>query len=74
MRPKRDNLKVGGHQASSASLATILTALYLRVLQPQDRVAVKPHAGPIFHALMYLMGRQSRENLERFRAFGGIQV
>jgi len=73
VRPKRDGLKVGGHQASSASLVTILTALYLRVLQPQDRVAVKPHAGPIFHALQYLMGRQNKENMKRFRALGGVQ-
>lgn len=73
VRPKRDGLKVGGHQASSASLVTILTALYLRVLRPQDRVAVKPHAGPIFHALQYLMGRQSVENMKRFRSLGGVQ-
>lgn len=73
IRPKRDGLKVGGHQASSASMVTILTALYLRVLQPQDRVAVKPHAGPIFHALQYLMGRQNKENMKNFRALGGVQ-
>jgi len=73
VRPKRDGIKVGGHQASSASLVTILTALYLKVLQPQDRVAVKPHAGPIFHALQYLMGRQNKENMKRFRALGGVQ-
>jgi pyruvate dehydrogenase E1 component len=73
VRPKRDPVKVGGHQASSASLATIMTALYMRVLQPQDRVAVKPHAGPVFHALQYLMGRQTEDNLKRFRSFGGIQ-
>ena len=73
VRPKRDSIKVGGHQASSASVATILTALYVKVLEPQDRVAVKPHAGPAYHALMYLMGRQTRENLEKFRSFGGVQ-
>jgi len=73
IRPKRDGLKVGGHQASSASLVTILTALYLRVLRPQDRVAVKPHAGPVYHALQYLMGRQNKDNMLNFRAFGGIQ-
>lgn len=73
VRTKRDGLKVGGHQASSASLVTILTALYLRFLQPQDRVAVKPHAGPIFHALQYLMGRQNKENMKNFRALGGVQ-
>ena len=74
LRPSRDGLKVGGHQASSASVATLMTALYLDVLRPQDRVAVKPHAAPVFHALQYLMGRQSREKLERFRAFGGAQA
>src|SRR5215210_3666315 len=54
LREKTDGLKVGGHQASSASLATIMTALYGAVLRPQDRVAVKPHASPVFHALQYL--------------------
>src|SRR5919112_2692034 len=51
LRPSRDGVKVGGHQASSASVATIMTALYLNVLRPQDRVAVKPHASPVFHAI-----------------------
>lgn len=74
LRPADDlDVKVGGHQASSASMATILTALYFRALRPQDRVAVKPHAAPAFHAIQYLAGRQSREQLERFRAFGGAQ-
>ncbi len=73
LRPNRDGLKVGGHQASSASLATLMTALYFDVLRPQDRVAVKPHASPVFHAIQYLLGHQSREKLQRFRAFGGAQ-
>ena len=73
LRPSRDRLKVGGHQASSASVATLMTALYLDVLRPQDRVAVKPHAAPVFHALQYLLGHQSVDNLERFRALGGAQ-
>jgi len=73
LRPNRDGLKVGGHQASSASLATLMTALYFDVLRPQDRVAVKPHASPVFHAIQYLLGHQNREKLERFRAFGGAQ-
>ena len=73
LRPGRDGLKVGGHQASCASLATLMTALYFDVLRPQDRVAVKPHASPIFHAIQYLLGRQPREKLERFRAYGGAQ-
>ena len=73
IRESRDGLKVGGHQASSASLATILSALYFGVLRPEDRVAVKPHASPAFHAIQYLFGRQSRTQLEKFRAFGGAQ-
>jgi pyruvate dehydrogenase E1 component len=73
LRPSRDGLKVGGHQASSASVATLMTALYLDVMRPQDRVAVKPHAAPVFHALQYLLGHQSRDKLERFRALGGAQ-
>jgi pyruvate dehydrogenase E1 component len=73
LRPNRDGLKVGGHQASSASVATLMTALYFDVLRPQDRVAVKPHASPVFHAIQYLLGHQTREKLEGFRAFGGAQ-
>ncbi len=73
LRDNADGVKVGGHQASSASLATIMTALYFGVLRPEDRVAVKPHASPVFHAIQYLLGNQSREKLEGFRAFGGAQ-
>src|SRR5688572_1386240 len=74
VRPSRDGLKVGGHQASSASALDIMTALYFDVLRPEDRVAVKPHASPVFHAIQYLLGRQSRESLMRFRALGGAQA
>ena len=73
IRPNVDGLKVGGHQASSASVVTLMTALYMDVLRPSDRVAVKPHASPVFHAIQYLLGRQTRDKLERFRAFGGVQ-
>ena len=73
MRESSDGLKVGGHQASSASLATIMTALYFHTLRPQDRVAVKPHAGPNFHAIQYLLGRQTRDKLENFRGYKGAQ-
>ncbi len=73
VRANEDGLKVGGHQASSASLSTILSALYFAVLKPQDRVAVKPHASPIFHAIQYLLGNQTREKLENFRGLGGAQ-
>ncbi|MGC3938714.1 transketolase [Roseobacter sp. EG26] len=70
---EKDEIKVGGHQASSASMVTIMTALYFAALRPEDRVAVKPHASPVFHALQYLMGNQTRENLENFRGYGGAQ-
>src|SRR5215208_1967955 len=73
LRESIDGLKVGGHQASSASLVTVMTALYFQVLKPPDRVAVKPHASPVFHAIQYLFGNQTKENLERFRGFGGAQ-
>ncbi len=73
IRPNVDGVKVGGHQASSASLATILSALYFGVLKPEDRVAIKPHAAPVFHAIQYLFGRQSRDKLQRFRGYGGAQ-
>ncbi|MGH6715694.1 MAG: transketolase [Bradyrhizobium sp.] len=73
IRPIADGLKVGGHQASSASLATIMSALYFSVLRPEDRVAVKPHASPVFHAIQYLFGRQTRDKLENFRGFKGAQ-
>ncbi len=73
LRPKADGIKVGGHQASSASMVSIMTALYFSVLRPQDRVAVKPHASPVFHAMQYLMGNQSREKMEGFRGYGGVQ-
>ena len=73
LRDSGDDLKVGGHQASSASLAAVMTALYFDVLRPEDRVAVKPHASPVFHAIQYLLGKQTREKLENFRGFGGVQ-
>ncbi len=73
IRPNRDGLKVGGHQASCASMTTIMSALYFNVLRPNDRIAVKPHASPVFHAVQYLFGNQSREQLEQFRAMGGAQ-
>jgi pyruvate dehydrogenase E1 component len=73
LRDSRDGLKVGGHQASCASMTAIMAALYFHALGPNDRVAVKPHAGPVLHAIHYLLGTQSREQLENFRGFGGMQ-
>lgn len=73
VRANHDGLKVGGHQASCASLATLMTALYFAVLRPEDRVAVKPHASPVFHAIQYLFGNQTREKIAGFRAYKGAQ-
>lgn len=73
VREKRDGLKVGGHQASCASMTAIMAALYFHALGPNDKVAVKPHAGPVLHAIHYLLGNQSREAMERFRGLGGVQ-
>ncbi len=70
---EKGRIKVGGHQASSASMNAILNALYFDVLRPEDRVAVKPHASPVFHAIQYLLGNQSRQQLKDFRALGGAQ-
>ena len=73
VRENEDGLKVGGHQASCASMTAIMAALYFHALRSNDRVAVKPHAGPVLHAIHYLLGSQSREALENFRGFGGAQ-
>jgi pyruvate dehydrogenase E1 component len=72
-RDTGDGVKVGGHQASSASLVTVMTALYFAHLDAPDRVSVKPHASPVFHAIQYLLGRLDRSYLPALRAFGGLQ-
>jgi pyruvate dehydrogenase E1 component len=73
IRHSEDGLKVGGHQASSASIVSIMVALYFKILQSEDRVAVKPHAAPVFHSIQYLLGNQTKDKLENFRGFGGAQ-
>jgi len=73
IRPSMDGIKVGGHQASSASIISIMVALYFKILNSEDRVAVKPHAAPVFHSIQYLLGNQTLDKLEKFRAFGGAQ-
>ena len=73
LRPSRDGLKVGGHQSSSASVVSVMTALYFHSLRAQDRIAVKPHASPVMHAIQYLLGQEELEQLQRFRALGGAQ-
>ncbi len=72
-RDTADGVKVGGHQASSASLVTVMTALWFAYLEAPDRVAVKPHASPVFHAIQYLLGNLDRSYLTRLRALGGLQ-
>src|SRR5262249_30101710 len=73
VRDSSDGLKVGGHEASSASLVSVMTALYLSDLDASDRVSVKPHASPVLHALEYLLGRLDRTSLTTLRDFGGLQ-
>jgi pyruvate dehydrogenase E1 component len=73
IRDNADGLKVGGHQASCTSMTALMAALYFHALGPNDRVAVKPHAGPVLHAIHYLLGSQSLEALQNFRGFGGAQ-
>jgi pyruvate dehydrogenase E1 component len=73
VRPNPSGLKVGGHQASSASLATIMTSLWFRHLRPADRVSVKPHASPVLHAVNYLLGELDEKYLTTLREFGGLQ-
>jgi pyruvate dehydrogenase E1 component len=74
VRPNADGLKVGGHQASSSSIAGLLTALYFDALRPEDLVAVKAHASPAFYAIQYLRGRLTAEALRELRTFGGLQA
>nr|MBA2520795.1 pyruvate dehydrogenase [Chloroflexia bacterium] len=73
VRPNPEKGKVGGHQASSASVVTILTALYFHYLRAGDRVSIKPHASPVFHAAQYLLGNLDRKYLTTLREYGGLQ-
>jgi pyruvate dehydrogenase E1 component len=74
IRPNPDGTKVGGHQASSASMVTLMTALYFHFLEAGDRVSVKPHASPVFHAIHYLLGQLPRDYLTQLRAYKGLQA
>ncbi|WP_374727431.1 transketolase-like TK C-terminal-containing protein [Haloactinomyces albus] len=73
VRPNPTGLKVGGHQASCASMVSLMTSLWFRQLRPQDRVSVKPHASPVLHAINYLLGGLDESYLTELRAFGGLQ-
>ena len=72
-RPNPSGIKVGGHQASSASMVSLMTALWFDALGPDDRVSVKPHASPVFHAISYLLGNLDARYLPRLRELGGLQ-
>jgi pyruvate dehydrogenase E1 component len=74
IRPNRDSIKVGGHQASCASVVSLLTAYYFAAAEPGDLIAIKPHASPVYHAIQYLLGNLSRERFLQFRSFGGLQA
>ena len=73
VRPNRSGVKVGGHQASSASMVSIMTALWFTQLRAIDRVSVKPHASPVLHAINYLLGDLGEEYLDTLRSRGGLQ-
>ncbi|OZC75364.1 pyruvate dehydrogenase [Rhodococcus sp. 06-462-5] len=73
IRPNPTGLKVGGHQASCASMVSIMTSLWFEQLQPGDRVSVKPHASPVLHAINYLLGELDQKYLTTLRAYGGLQ-
>ena len=73
VRPNPAGMKVGGHQASSASMVQLMTSLYLEHLRSDDRVSVKPHASPVLHAIEYLLGQLDEEHLTTLRQFGGLQ-
>ena len=74
IRANRDGTKVGGHQASSASVVTILTSLYFEYMRSEDKISIKPHASPVFHAIQYLLGNLDKRYLTTHRAFHGLQA
>ncbi len=73
VRPRADSLKVGGHQASCASVVTLMTTLFFQFMRSGDLIAVKPHASPVFHAIQYLLGNLDRSYLTTLRQMGGLQ-
>jgi len=73
-RDRSTEIKVGGHQASSASLVSVMTALWFSHIGGDDKVAVKPHASPVYHAIKYLTGELDRSYLTRLRRLGGLQA
>ncbi len=74
VRPNAGGTKVGGHQASSSSIVSLLTAFYFKALGPDDLVAVKAHAAPASYVIQYLRGRLPKTALAELRSFGGLQA
>ena len=74
VRENPGGLKVGGHQASSSSVVTVMTSLYFDFMRAGDRISVKPHASPVYHAIQYLLGNLDQEYLKTLRAFHGLQA
>ena len=73
-RENLDGIKIGGHQASSASVVTILTSLFFDFLKAEDKISIKPHASPVLHAIHYLLGNLDKKYLNKLRAFHGLQA
>lgn len=74
VRPNPGGAKVGGHQASSASVVTLMTSLYFDFMRAGDRISVKPHAAPVYHAIQYLLGNLDPKYLTMMRQFHGLQA
>ena len=71
---KSGDPKVGGHQASSSSIVTIMTSLYFDYMRAGDLISVKPHASPVFHAIQYILGNLDKKYLTTLRRFHGLQA
>jgi len=73
-RTGSEGVKVGGHMTSSASIVTILTYLFFEYLRADDKIAIKPHASPVYHAIEFLLGNLEPPYLKALRAFKGLQA
>ncbi len=74
VRPNPSGLKVGGHQASSASVVSIMTYLLMEYMNAGDKLSVKPHASPVYHAAQHLLGNLDAEYLKTLREYHGLQA
>ena len=74
VRKSKDGTKVGGHQTASSSIVTLMTSLYFDFMRAGDRLSLKPHASPVFHAIQFLLGNLDGEYLKTLRALHGLQA